>query len=286
MKKRGLNWRRDAEKFALAILAVCLLMVALSGCTSSSMQPTRNFTTITPGMLEVVTGSTNAPFVWINTSVSDPQERYTGFDVDLMREIAKELKCQVEFVSQPFSTIITSVQAGQYDCAIDSLSITGERQTRVAFSDPYYMAQQSILVRANDSSINNASDLVAKGKLICVQSGTTGEAAARNLPGVNPANIKSYERYNDMLTELQLGSVDAVIMDYPINQYYSDIYAGSFKFTGQLFPEKEPYAIVINKENVKLTAAIDRALANIKADGRYEALLNKYHLDATSAFSG
>jgi polar amino acid transport system substrate-binding protein len=250
------------------------------------MEPAQDFTTITPGMLKVVTGTTNAPFVWINTSVDDPQARYVGFDVDLMREIAPELNCTVEFTSQPFSSIITSVQAKQYDCAIDSLSITGDRQTRVAFSDPYYSAQQSILVRANDSSINNAGDLVAKNKLICVQTGTTGEAAAKQLPGVKPENIKSYERYNDMLSELALGSVDAIIMDYPINQYYSDIYAGSFKFTGQLFPEKEPYAIVVNKENVKLTAAINAALAKIKADGRYGALLKKYHLDTASAFSG
>ena len=270
---------------AIIAIAICIAYTIFSGCTvtSTSNDPTNNFSTLTPGKLSVVTGTAFPPFVWINTSESDPQERFNGFEIDLMREIAKELNCSVEFTSQPFSTIITAVQSRQYDCAIDSLSITADRQTRVSFSDPYYMAQQSIMVRENDTSIDNASDLVTKGKAIGVQAGTTGEIVARSLPGVDPSKIKSYQLYSDMLTELSLGSVDAVIMDYPINQYYSDVYAGSFKFTGQLFPQKEPYAIVINKENSRLTAAIDKALAKIKADGRYDALLAKYHLDRASA---
>ncbi len=282
MRKRACGISNKIKKEAFCILIICSLIIVFAGCVSSTMKPSRDLNTISPGTLKVVTGTTNAPFVWINTSDSDPQRRYVGFDVDLMRDIARELNCTVEFTSQPFSSIITAVQSNQYDCAIDSLSITGERQTRVAFSDPYYSAQQSILVRANDMSINNASDLVSKNKIICVQTGTTGEALARSLPGVKPENIKSYERYNDMLSELMLGSVDAIIMDYPINQYYSDYYTGTFKFAGKLFPQKEPYAIVINKENTELTAAINKALANIKADGRYDALLEKYHLNNMS----
>jgi glutamine transport system substrate-binding protein len=267
------------RKEILCLFVICALVAAFCGCVNSATDPVHDLNTISPGKLMVVTGTTNAPFVWINTSDSDPQRRYVGFDVDLMREIAKELNCTVEFTSQPFSSIITAVQSKQYDCAIDSLSITGERQTRVSFSEPYYMGQQSIMVRANDTSINNSSDLAAGNKLISVQTGTTGETVAKKLPGVKPENIKSYERYNTMLTELELGTVDAIIMDYPINQYYSDVYAGSFKFVGQLFPEKEPYAIVMNKESTTLIAAVNGALAKIMADGRYDLLLKKYHLD-------
>ncbi len=269
--------RKNIKRRVLCIMIICALFTISSGCFSASTT-TQDLSTISPGKLKVVTGTTNAPFVWINTSDGDPQRRYVGFDVDLMREVARELNSTVEFTSQPFNSIITSVQAKQYDCAIDSLSITAERQLHVAFSDPYYRARQSILVRANDASIDNASDLVVGNKLICVQTGTTGEAVARKLPGIKPENIRSYDRYNNMLNELKLGSVDAVIMDYPINQYYSDYYAGSFKFTGSLFPEDEPYGIVVHKENTRLTAAIDRALAKIMADGRYDALLEKYHL--------
>jgi ABC-type amino acid transport substrate-binding protein len=79
--------------------------------------------------------------------------------------------------------------------------------------------------------------------------------------------------------------VDAVVNDYPVSQYYADSpeYKGQFKFVGQLFPTKEPYAIVINKENTQLTKAINDALAQIKADGTYDKLLKQYGLDKIPA---
>jgi len=277
----------------LALIVIsCLLFVMAGGCTGLSTvsqgeaEGQAGFKTITPGVLKIATGKTNGPFVWVNTSDPDPQRRFVGFEADLMREIAKELNHSVEFTDQPFSTIITAVQAKQYDGSIDSFTITGERQERVDFSDPYYEAQQAILVRENDTTINNASDLVAKNKIICVGLGTTGEQAAKGLPGVKQENIRSYQYFADMLAELQLGGVDAIIMDYPISQFYCDQHPGTFKFTGELFPTKEPYGIVVNKENPGLTAAINKAMARIKADGRYDALLKKYNLAQSGTQAG
>jgi len=226
----------------------------------------------------VATGTAFPPFIWINTSDSDPRRRYTGFEVDLMREVAKELNCSVEFTSQSFSTIITAIQAKQFDCAIDSFSITGDRQTRVAFSDPYFMVRQVILALADDASINNATDLLAKNKTVVAGQGTTGMDLALNTLGVSQNNIRTYGHIRDAFPDLKIGAVDAIVIDYPTAQYYYDAYPGAFKFVGQPSPKKEPYAIVINKENTQLTAAINGALAKIKADGRYDALLDKYHL--------
>jgi ABC-type amino acid transport substrate-binding protein len=265
---------------AFFAIFICIAYVLFCGCTSSSStdNPTYNFTTLTPGKLSVVTGTAFPPFVWINTSESDPQGRYNGFEIDLMREIAKELNCSVEFTSQPFSTMITAIQAKQFDCAVDGFSITGERQTRVAFSDPYYMVQQSILARANDGSITSPADLRAKNKTVVAGQGTTGMNVTKNELGIDQDHIKVYGHIKDAFPELQIGAVDAIVVDYPTASYYYDAYPGSFKFVGELFPQKEPYAIVMNKENTGLTAAINKALAKIRADGRYEALLEKYHL--------
>jgi len=253
-----------------------------SGCTSSAMNQGQNFSSITPGKLIVATGTAYKPFMWINTSDSDPQGRYTGFEMDLMREIAKDLNCSVEFTSQPFSSMITAIQADQFDCAIASFSITADRQTKVSFSDPYYEVQQAIIVRADDNSINNATDLANENKIVAVNMGSTGAEEAKDVLGIKDENIRTYEHMSNAFPDLKIGAVDAIIMDYPTGRNYADSYPGSFKFVGQLLPQKEPYAIVINKENTKLTAAIDKALANIKADGRYDALLRKYNLDTVS----
>jgi len=276
--------KRQTMMAFFAIL-ICIAYMLFSGCTSSSAPDIRamNFTTITPGKLSVATGTSYPPFVWINTSESDPQARYTGFEIDLMREIAKELNCPVEFTSQPFSAIITAIQAKQYDCAIDSLSITGDRQTKVSFSDPYYYIQQSILARADDNSITDPSDLAAKNKTVVASPASTGMDLARNGLGIKQENIKTYGHIRDAIPELKIGAVDAIVMDYPTARSYYDAYPGSFKFVGQPFPQKEPYGIIANKENTKLIAAINLALAKIRADGRYDNLLNKYHLENMSA---
>lgn len=120
---------------------------------------TYNFTTITPGKLKIATEAAWMPFEGINSSDSDPQTRFIGFDMDLMREIAKRLNVSVEFVDQPFSGIITAVQAKQFDAGISSFSIYPERQAQVDFTEPYYTIQQAILVRNNDTTISGAENL-------------------------------------------------------------------------------------------------------------------------------
>jgi ABC-type amino acid transport substrate-binding protein len=118
-----------------------------------------NFTTLTPGTIKVATEAAWMPFEGINSSDSNPQTRFIGFDMDLMREIAKRLNVSVEFTDQPFSGIITAVQTKQFDAGISSFSITPDRQQQIDFSDPYYEIQQAILIRKNDTSINGAGDL-------------------------------------------------------------------------------------------------------------------------------
>jgi polar amino acid transport system substrate-binding protein len=291
---------RNVTKVLLLLLLISAIVVAVSGCASPSPtvtptavvnasatpKPAANFTTLTPGTLKVATEAAWGPFEWINSSDPDPQTRFVGFDMDLMREIGKRLNVTVVFVDQPFSGIITAVQTKQFDAGISSFSVTPDRQQTIDFSDSYYQIQQSILVRANDSSISGASDLVNKSKIIGAQSGTTGEATAKDLVGTaNETRVKTYEHVTDVFPALLAGQVDAVINDYPVSQYYADSpeYKGQFKFVGQLFPTKEPYAIVINKENTQLTKAINDALAQIKADGTYDKLLKKYGLDKIPA---
>jgi ABC-type amino acid transport substrate-binding protein len=273
------------------------IVVAVSGCTTSptvtptpvpsaaaspTPAPITNFTTLTPGTLKVATEAAWGPFEWINSSEPDKQKQFVGFDMDLMREIGKRLNVTVVFTDQPFSGIITAVQTKQFDAGISSFSVTPERQQTIDFSDPYYQIQQSILVRANDTSINGSSDLVNKSKIIGAQSGTTGEMTAKELVGTaNETRVKTYEHVTDVFPALQAGQVDAVVNDYPVSQYYADSpeYKGQFKFVGQLFPTKEPYAIVLNKDNTQLTRAMNEAMAQIKADGTYDRLLKQYGLD-------
>jgi polar amino acid transport system substrate-binding protein len=278
------------KKFiGLSLVAITLLALVLviSGCTSLTPTAVPNVTatpapikTITPNVIKVATEAAWAPFEWINSSDSDPQRAFVGFGMDLMRAIANKMNYTVQFTDQPFSGIMTAVQGGTFDLGISSFSVTPERQNSIDFSDPYYQIQQVILIRKNDTSITGADDLKNKSKLIGAQSGTMGEATAKELVGAaNETRVKTYEHVTDVFPALQAGQIDAIINDYPVSQYYADQCPGQFVFVGKLFRTKEPYAMVISKTNTGLTKAINDALASLKADGSYDALLKKYNLD-------
>ncbi len=130
-----------------------------SVANATATNETYAFTTITPGKIKVATEAAWMPFEGINSSDPDTQTRFIGFDMDLMREIAKRLNVTVEFTDQPFSGIITAVQAKQFDAGISSFSVTADRQTQIDFSEPYYSIQQAILIRKNDTTITGAESL-------------------------------------------------------------------------------------------------------------------------------
>lgn len=305
----------------LCVTIICAVFVAFSGCTTTSPSATPtaeatatavanasatptvspnataapsttpitngsapNFTTIQAGVLLVPVDSSFPPMEWLDMNQTDAQKQFTGFDMDLMRAIGEKLNVTPQFTTHSFDTIINDVQTHKYDCSISSFSITGERQQQVLFSNPYFQVQQTIVVRANDDSIQNATDLVSKGKVVAVQRGTTGAATAANLTDaqgnkISTANIKQFDTAEEAYQDLKKGTSDAVINDIEVNAYEVQMYPGDYKFTGTKFPTLEPYGIVIAKDNPQLAAAINWALGQLQADGTMDQLKQKYNLE-------
>jgi ABC-type amino acid transport substrate-binding protein len=220
---------------------------------------------------------------WLDMNVTDPQTQFTGFDMDLMRAIGQKLNVTPVFTTYSFDAIIPDIQAHKYDLSISSFSITGERQGMVLFSKPYFQVQQTIVIRANDNSISNATDLVDKGKVVATQRGTTGAATAANLTGsdgkkIDASKIRQFDTAEEAYQDLKKGTSDAVINDIEVNAYEVKMYPGDYKFTGEKFPTLEPYGIVIAKDNPQLKSAIDWALDQLQADGTIDQLKQKYDI--------
>ncbi len=280
------------KKFVgISIIAILLLalVVVVSGCTTPTPTPTANVTatpvanvtatpaanatqnlTMTPGILSVATEAHYPPFENINTTTNT----YEGFDIDLMNEIGKELGLEVKYTDHAFDTIISAIQAGKFDCAISAFTIKPDRQKSVDFSDWYYeSAGQAIVVKPGNDIIKNGSNLV--GKNVGVQAGTNGLDGVKAIANMSEDNIKSYATMNEAFMALKKGEVEAVVGDYPVCEpYYRDT-PGEYKLAGPL-SETEYFGIVINKENKQLTAAINQALAKIKADGRYQTIYDRW----------
>lgn len=261
------------------------LVVLISGCTTPTPTatptavpnatptavPAANYTLLTPGTLSVATEAHYPPFENINTSTN---EMY-GFDIDLMNEIGKELGLQVKYTDSAFDTIIPAVQAKKFDCAISAFTITAKRQETVDFSDWYYESPgQAICVKASDMTINNSSGI--KGKKIGVQMGTVGQDAVKATEGVNAADVKAYATMNEAFMALKKGEVEVVVGDQPVCEPYVKEYSAEYKFVGEPLTATEYFGMVINKDNPGLTAAINQALAKIKADGRLQKMHDKW----------
>ena len=164
------------------------------------------------GKLQVASDIPYAPFEFTEPGSTEA----IGFDVDMVKAIAATPGIgitDVEFIKQPFDTIILSVAQGRFDMSASSFSITPERAKQIDFGDPYFVATQSVMVQ-KDSDITSLDDL--QGKKIGAQRGTTGADLAATVQG---AEVSRYEIIDDAFNALAAGRVDAVINDFAVSAY-------------------------------------------------------------------
>ena len=193
-----------------------------------------------------------------------------GFDIDLMNAIGERAGKTIEFESLPFDGLIAALQGGSIDAAISGMTITEEREESVDFSDPYFKAGLAIAVQESTTDIQSLDDL--EGKRIAVQIGTTGADAANSVPN---AEVTTFDSAPLALQELANGNVDAVINDAPAT--LDAIATGNIpnvEVVGELLTE-EFYGIALPQESDNLEA-INTALAEVKADGTYAELYQKW----------
>ena len=160
----------------------------------------------------VGTGATYRPFEY-----ESPTKELIGFDVDLMKEIAKAAGFEVEFINTPFDGIFAALNNGDRDIVMSGLTITPKRAEAVDFSKPYFLAHQLILTNKN-LKISSLKDL--EGKLIAVVNSSAGDIAASNQFGKTSTNIRRFDNTPLALEELANGGVDAMIGDVGVLQWY------------------------------------------------------------------
>lgn len=193
-----------------------------------------------------------------------------GFDIDLMNAIGEKAGKTINFQSLPFDGLIPALQSGTINIAISSISITDERAKTVDFSDPYIESGLAIAVADKTTDINSEKDL--EGKRIAVQIGTTGASTASSIPG---AKVSTFDSAPLALQELVNGNVDAVVNDAPVTKYaISTGNIPGIKVVGkQLTSENYGIALPKGSENLE---AVNKALAEVKADGTYDTIYKKW----------
>ena len=259
------------RSFPVALGAAALALV-LAGCGGGGEQAAApaagGVELVTDGQLTTCTHLPYPPFQ------SEIDGKVQGFDVSLIDLVAKDLGVQQQIVDQPFENFKTggSLNAGQCDLAAAGMTITEERKKNVDFSDPYFDATQAVLVDKN-SGVNSLADIKSKGVKLGAQAQTTGEDYVKG-KGFDPV---SFESSDAVLNGLRTGQVKAVVIDYPVVQGWlkTKANADAFKLADNI-NTGEQYGFTVKKGNTKLLAAINKALADAKADGTYKKLYEQW----------
>ncbi len=265
------------------------LALTLSACGGGSSAPAETdatqeatsadasgeYTLVEDGKLTMISNFYFPPFVSMNNEKSG-QEVFEGFDVDVLREVASRLGLEANILpTVQFDTIVPTIkQGGKADVSLGGITITDERLKEIDFSDPYVDSNQAIVVK-KDAEATTAEQLNVAGTQIAVQSGTTGEAWAReNCPN---ATIVPLDDIIQCLTGLSTGLYQASVCDLPVAEYEIQIaYSDLMVPEGGAIPTGEQYGIVVSKDNPALTEAINQALADMEADGTLDEIETKW----------
>jgi len=254
----------------LALCAALALGVAACGSddddsTSGDSGTSADVETLESGVLSVGTDAPYPPF-----EIGQPGEAdFGGYDIDVMNAIGEELGLEVEYTDTGFGTIFRDTANGQFDTEAAASTITPARQKVVNFSDPYYEAQQALLV-PEGSDIATTEDL--SGLIVGAQDGTTGETYAND--ETDASEVRGFPEGPDAVAALVTEQVEAVIIDQPVAADAVEKQGGVE--VAEEIPTDELYGFAVAPDNTSLLDAINEALKTLKDDGTITDLYQEY----------
>jgi polar amino acid transport system substrate-binding protein len=193
----------------------------------------------------------------------------TGYDIEVVNAIAQKLGLDVTYQDTSFDTIFRDLSQGKFDMVVAATTITPEREQKVDFSDPYYAADQALVVTPG-SDIKTVEDL--DGKTVGAQDGTTGEAYAND--ETDASDVRGFPEGPDAINALKAGQVDATVIDQPVAQDALDKEGGIEIPT--IIPTGELYGLPTAEDSDALREQINKALQEMKGDGTLKGLYQKY----------
>jgi len=245
-------------------------VLALGACSTRPSEPVR---TLAPGTLRIGTYFVNPPFEYVSNG------QRIGFEVDLMNEITRRLALTPVFVDTQWETILQQMQAGQYDAIVGGITITPERRRMLAWSTPYMTTTLSLVIDSRRSpQIRSIADL--KTASVGVQAATTDYDIALKMQQrgeIGSIRVYSFAHIQDAMVDLAAGRITAVMKVYPVAAWLARQTSG-LTIVAQVPDDPQPLGIGFADNNPALLAAVNRALADMNADGSYGRLAQKWRV--------
>jgi ABC-type amino acid transport substrate-binding protein len=264
--------RKDARTIRCLVRGVLFFLLAIVGlgCAPSHEGTLQRIQRT--GVLKVGTDATYPPFETVDPATG----QLVGFDVDLIRLLAEQLRARAEFIIVPFDGIVPGLKSGKYDLIISAMTITPERAEQVLFTEPYTVAGQSIVMCSDERALRGAADLT--GKKIGCQLGTTGEMEAKKIPA---AGVVSFDAIGAAFRDLENGNLDAVIADTPTARIFIREH-GSLRLAGEPLTREE-FGMAVRRYDNDLAGAINQALAALRTNGVLRAVEERWGIVASTS---
>ncbi|MEV8530607.1 glutamate ABC transporter substrate-binding protein [Streptomyces sp. NPDC051211] len=240
-----------------AVAAVTVLVLTASGCGDDAADKPKL--------------SIGVKFDQPGLGLREPGGRFSGFDVDVARYVAKELGYapdRIEFKQVFSSDRELMLQYNEVEFVVASYSINEKRKAQVDFAGPYFVAHQDLLLRTSETGINKAEDL--NSKTLCSVTGSTSAENVRTKLAPK-AHVTEVGGYSECITALKESVLDAMTTDNAILAGYAaqNVNQGKFKLAG-LSLSNEKYGIGVKKGDTELQTKINAALRKMVKDGSWE----------------
>ena len=262
----------------IAVVAVSAIAISAIGCGSSAKTEGEktegaaveqkadggNLDDIkSKGKLVVGTSADYPPYEF--HAIKDGKDEIVGFDIDIAKEVAKDLGVELEVKDMDFDGLLVALQAGKVDMVFAGMTPTDERKENADFSDIYYTATHRFILRSGEEgSVKSFDDL--KDKKIGVQKGSIQEGIAKD--NFDAANIKSLAKVTDLVLDLKNKKVDAILIEEGVAKINcdknSDIAISDFVVKD----EDGGAAIALKKGSTELQTEVNKTISKLKEEDK------------------
>ncbi|TBX18916.1 amino acid ABC transporter [Clostridium perfringens] len=264
--------KKNIFKKILSVAMIGGLTLSLAGCGAKTAKENGSNDKVAKikesGKLVVGLSADYAPYEF--HIMKDGKDQIVGLDIDIAKEVAKNLGVDLEIKEMEFGAIIQSVKNGMIDMGISGITPDEKRKEAVDFSDIYYEAEQGILInKDNKESIKGIGDL--KGKKVGAQMGSIQAEIAKGIEG---ADVKLLDNVNTLILELKTGKLDAVITELPVAKIASEVNSELAVADEVIKNSEGGSAIAIQKGNKDLVDEVNSTIKELKENGKIDQFTN------------
>ena len=257
-------------KIRIFIITILIAMIMTGGAFAGGSKDTGSIT-LKKGVLSIGMEIGYPPMEYYAEDGKTP----IGFDVEMGRAIAGKLGLTPNFVDTSWDGIFAGVNSNKYDCIISAVTINPQRLAAHNFSKPYLENNLAMVIR-KDSRVTARTPEECSGLAVAFQVETTSETFMEELASEGLRyTARKFDKVMYCFDELRLGRVDAVITDLPVATDYVSSANSPFEIVW-VSPVPEKFGICLKKGNDELTAALNKALDELFADGTLRRISQKY----------